>query len=45
MIGSPTAPPKPLGCSVTLAPGLLLATEGKGGRDNLDKRKIQTGQL
>jgi hypothetical protein len=31
----------PLGCGVTLAPGLLPLMRHKGGRDNLDKRKIQ----
>jgi hypothetical protein len=30
----------PLGCSVTLAPGLLLPNDHGGERDNLDTRRI-----
>jgi hypothetical protein len=37
--------PGPLGCSVTLAPGLLLPIDDKGGRDNLDTRRIQPVRL
>ena len=35
----------PLGCSVTMAPGLLLPMNDRGWRGNLDKRKIQRYEI